>query len=53
VPKAFEFAESFSKLATSGALLLLDDRFLRVAPKAFENQQGQSPRVEIRQIGGR
>jgi hypothetical protein len=39
-PKAFEFAESFSKLASSNPLLQLDDRFLGVAPRAFENRQG-------------
>jgi hypothetical protein len=36
--KAFEFAESFSKLARSNPLLLMDDRCLRVAPSLFLNR---------------
>ncbi len=39
-PKAFEFAEIFSKPASSNLKLLLDNRCLRVALRAFENQQG-------------
>jgi hypothetical protein len=42
--KVFEFAESFSKLASSNPLLLLVKRFLRVAPRAFATSQGQSCR---------
>jgi hypothetical protein len=40
VLKPFEFAESFSKLANSNPLLPLDERFLGVAQRAFENRQG-------------
>ncbi len=39
MPKAFDFAESFSKLPSSNPLHLLDDRYLDVAPRAFENRQ--------------
>jgi hypothetical protein len=45
VPKAFEFAEIFSKPADSNPLLLLDNRCLRVAPRAFENRQGATSPV--------
>jgi hypothetical protein len=37
VKKAIEFAKSFSKPASSNPLLLLDNRFLRAAPSAFES----------------
>jgi hypothetical protein len=36
--KAFEFAESLLKLASSDPLLILDNRFLGVALGAFENR---------------
>jgi hypothetical protein len=49
VPQAFEFAERFSKLATSNALLLLDDRFLKVAPKDLKTSKGNLAGFEIRQ----
>jgi hypothetical protein len=39
MPKAFEFAESFSKRANSNPSPLLADRFLGFAPRAFENCQ--------------
>jgi hypothetical protein len=44
-PKASEFAEILSKLASSNPLLLLDNRCLRVAPRAFENRQGATSPV--------
>jgi hypothetical protein len=37
VQKAIEFANSFSKPAISNTLLLLDNRFLGAAPRAFES----------------
>jgi hypothetical protein len=39
VPKAFEFAESFSKPASSNPLLLLDCFRLEVALRILENRQ--------------
>ncbi len=36
--KAFEFAKSFLKPASSNPLLLLDNRFLGAAPRAFESR---------------
>ncbi len=36
--KVIEFAKSFSKQESSKPLLLLDNRFLRAAPRAFESQ---------------
>jgi hypothetical protein len=44
-PKAFEFAEIFSKPASSNPLLLLDNRCLRFAPRVFENRQGATSPV--------
>jgi hypothetical protein len=44
-PKAFEFSEIFSKPASSNPLLLLDNRCLRVALRAFENRQGATSPV--------
>ncbi len=38
VRKAFEFAKSFLKPASSNPLLLLDNRFLGAAPRAFESR---------------
>ncbi len=35
--KAFEFAKSLLKSASSNPLLLLDNRFLKAAPRAFES----------------
>jgi hypothetical protein len=35
--KAFEFAKSFLKPTSSNPLLLLDNRFLGAAPRAFES----------------
>jgi hypothetical protein len=45
VSKASEFAEIFSKPASSNPLLLLDNRCLRVAPRAFANWQGATSPV--------
>jgi hypothetical protein len=39
-PKAFEFNESFLKPVSSNPLLLLDNRCVGVAPRAFENWHG-------------
>jgi hypothetical protein len=36
--KAFKFAKSFLKPASSNPLLLLDNRFLGAAPRAFESR---------------
>jgi hypothetical protein len=38
VQKPFEFAKSFLKPAISNTLLLLDNGFLRAAPRAFESR---------------
>jgi hypothetical protein len=44
-PKGFEFAEIFSKPTSSNPLLLLDNRCLRVALRAFENRKGATSLV--------
>jgi hypothetical protein len=36
--KAFEFAKSFLKPASSNPLLLLDNGFLRATPRGFESR---------------
>jgi hypothetical protein len=50
VLKAIEFAKSFIKTDESNPLLLLDNRFLRAALRAFKTGQSQLASFEIRPI---
>jgi hypothetical protein len=45
-PKAFYFVQSFGKLTSSKSFLLLDNRFLGAAPRAFENQPAQFRQIK-------